>query len=298
MALILPDYRIIREIGKGANSTLYCVENIQTGELRAAKHVVLNEKDEDKFIDQLRAEQATGQTLDHPTLRKIYDLRYVRKLFRVQAAVLLMEYVDGIDMGSSKFRWTLPQLLGYFRSVAEGLGAMHHFKFVHADLKPGNLIVTPSEEVKLIDFGQSSAMLQAKERIQGTPDYMAPEQAKRSVLDHRTDVFGLGATLHKVLTGGARQTEMNKTAGMHLQARIGKRVSDMNWGSTENIPTCVLRLIEDCCKDEPVDRLADMRAVIHRVDLTLTILEHQAASAKAKSDATAAPSKAERSQEQ
>ncbi len=296
MALILPDYRIIREIGKGANSTLYCVENIETGELRAAKHVVLNAKDEEKFIDQLRAEQATGQTLDHPTLRKIYELRYVRKMFRVQAAVLLMEYVDGIDMGSSKFTWTLPQLLGYFRTAAEGLSAMHQFKFVHADLKPGNLIITPDNKLKLIDFGQSSAILQAKERIQGTPDYMAPEQAKRSVLDQRTDVFGLGATLHKILTGGALQTEMNKTAGMHLQARIGKRVSDMNRGSTENIPTCVLRLIEDCCKEEPVDRMSDMRAVINRIDLTLTILEHQAAAArKSKTKSPAPPADANES---
>ncbi len=277
MSLILPDYRVIRELGRGASSQLYCVEDIKTGELRTAKHIILGDADEKKFIEQLRAEQATGQLLDHPTLRKVFELRYIRKRFRVQAAVLMMEYVDGIDMGSSQFRWSLPQLLSYFRSAAEGLSAMHHHKFVHADLKPGNLMVTPSDEVKLIDFGQSSTLLQAKERIQGTPDYMAPEQAKRSVLDQRTDVFGFGATLYKVLTGMALKTEMNKTAGLHLEGRIGKRVTEMSRGSTDEVPTCILRFIEDCCREDPMDRLSDMRAVINRIDLSQTILEHQAA---------------------
>ncbi len=290
MSLLLPDYRIVREVGRGANSRLYCVEHIHTGELRTAKHVELNDADEKKFVEQLRAEQMTGQTLDHPVLRKVYDLLYIRKRLRVQAAVLLMEYVEGIDMGSSQFRWNLPQLLDYFRIAADGLHAMHHLGYVHADLKPGNLIVTPDDQIKLIDYGQSSAMLHAKERIQGTPDYMAPEQAKRSVLDQRTDVFGLGATLHKVMTGGARQTEMNRTAGMHLQGRIGKLVGHATRGRTTKIPTCVTRLIEDCCKDEPVERLADMRAVINRIDLTKTILEHQAASAE-RAEAAAARSK-------
>ena len=277
MSLILPDYRVVQKLGDGANSEIFCVENIDTGELKAAKYVKLNSDDEKRFIDQLRAEQAAGQALDHPVLRKVYDIRYLRRRLRLRAAVLLMEYVDGVPMSNSQFRPTLEALLRYFRRAAEGLRAMHLCGFVHADLKPGNLLVTDDDEVKLIDFGQTSAMLHAKERIQGTIDYMAPEQARRSVLDQRTDVFGLGATLYKVLTGQAIATEMNRTAGLHAPTRIGRRVTDFNRPITVEIPTCVTRLIDDCCKDEPVDRMADMRAVINRLDLTQTILEHQRA---------------------
>ncbi|NOT00796.1 MAG: serine/threonine protein kinase [Phycisphaerales bacterium] len=275
MSLYLADYRVIEKLGTGANSDIYCVEHLETGELRAAKYVRINEEDEKKFLEQLRAEQATGQSLDHPVLRKIYDLRQIRKRLRIQAAVLLMEYVDGVPMSHSEFRPELPRLLGYFRLVAEGLQVMHHSGYVHADLKPGNMIVTRDDRVKLIDYGQSSAMMHAKERIQGTMDYMAPEQARRSVLDQRTDVFGLGATLFKLLTGRAVTTEMNKVASLHMPSRIGRRLSELKRPISDDIPTCVARLMEDCIKSEPVERLADMRAVINRIDLTLTILDHQ-----------------------
>ena len=275
MSLVLPDYRVVQKLGDGACSEIFCVENIESGELRAAKYVKLTAENEKRFIDQLRLERSAAQVLDHPVLRKVYDLRYLRRRLRLRAAVLMMEYVDGTPMSVSTFRPALPALLRYFRRVAEGLREMHHCGFVHADLKPGNLLVSDDDQVKLIDFGQSSAMLQAKERIQGTIDYMAPEQARRSVLDQRTDVFGFGATLYKVLTGQPIATEMNRTAGLHAPTRIGKRVGDLNRPISKDIPTCVMRMIEDCCRPEPVDRIADMRAVINRIDLTQTILEHQ-----------------------
>lgn len=277
MNLSLPDYRIVRKLGQGAASTLYCVEHLDTRELRTAKFVIVNEEDERKFIDQLKAEQAAGQVMSHPVLRKVYELRHLRKRFKLQAVVLMMEYVDGVPMSSSSFHASLPELLHLFRQLAEGLHVMHHAGFVHADLKPGNMLVTPRQEMKLIDFGQSSPLLEAKERIQGTIDYMAPEQARRSVLDQRTDVFGLGATLYRILTGRAIATEMNRTAGLHAPSRIGKRLSELNRASAVTIPICVQKFIEDCCRDEPVHRLADMRAVVSRIDLTRTILEHQTA---------------------
>jgi len=275
MSLLLPDYRIVEKLGVGANSEIYCVQHIDTGELKAAKYVKLRSEDEKKFIDQLRLEQAAAHSLEHPVLRKVYDLRYIRKRLRLRAAVLMMEFIDGMAMSNSTFRPSLNALLRYFRDAAEGLKEMHHKGYVHADLKPGNLLVTKDDKLRLIDFGQSSAMLQAKDRIQGTIDYMAPEQARRSVLDQRTDVFGLGATLYRVLTGQAISTEMNRTAGLHAPTRIGKRLSEMNKPISTDIPTCVMRMIEDCCRDEPVDRLADMRAVIARIELAQTVLERQ-----------------------
>ena len=101
-------------------------------------------------------------------------------------------------------------MLRIFTETAMGLKAMHAAGFVHADLKPNNILVTPDDDVKLIDLGQSAKLNRAKPRVQGTVDYMAPEQVQREKLDQRTDVFGLGACLHKMFTGSAIKTEMNK----------------------------------------------------------------------------------------
>jgi serine/threonine-protein kinase len=273
MSLILPDYRVIEKVGHGANSDIYRVASLETGEYRAAKYVPFNAGDENKFIDQLKAEQLTAQAMTHPVLREVYDLRHIRKRLRLQASVLMMEYVDGYPLSSRGIRPIMSELLTWFRDVAEGLRAMHLAGYVHADLKPGNIMINSEGKVKLIDFGQSSPMHQAKGRVQGTIDYMAPEQARGAVLDQRTDVFGLGAALYRILTLQPISTEMNRTAGLHAPTRIGKRRSEFQKPTQVEAPTCVMRFIDDCIRDDPVERISDMRAVINRIDLTLAILE-------------------------
>ena len=88
-----------------------------------------------------------------------------------------------------------------FRMVANGLGAMHLQGYIHCDIKPNNILINPNGSIKIIDLGQSCRNGTTKTRIQGTPDYIAPEQVRRQPLDQRTDVFNLGATMYWALTG-------------------------------------------------------------------------------------------------
>jgi serine/threonine-protein kinase len=73
--------------------------------------------------------------------------------------------------------------------------------YAHCDLKPNNILVNADGEVKLIDFGQACRLGSVKERIQGTPDFIAPEQVKRDPITAKTDVFNFGATFYASLTG-------------------------------------------------------------------------------------------------
>jgi eukaryotic-like serine/threonine-protein kinase len=146
---------------------------------------------------------------------------------------------------------------------------------VHADLKPGNILVTSDHEVKLIDFGQASAINQPKRRVQGTIDYMAPEQAARQMLDARTDVFGLGATLHRVFTGRPVATEMNQCLDVHSLGRIGVRVEDNAAAALDSLPPVLSKLIDDCCAKEPVRRPRDMREFIERCRIVRVVLAKQ-----------------------
>src|SRR5207249_3394635 len=71
---------------------------------------------------------------------------------------------------------------------------------LHADMKPGNVMLSRSGEVKVIDYGLAWVKGDAKNRVQGTPEYMAPETVKRKLINERTDVFNFGATMYRMVT--------------------------------------------------------------------------------------------------
>lgn len=272
MTLDLPNYRVIEKIGTGAATTVYRARCMRSGSDYAVKVVKVREPEDMKIVELMRDEHAVGSAVDHPVIRKTYEFRLLRRLTRVHGALLFMEYVPGMSMSDRAFSAPIVELLGQFARVADGLNAMHRAGFVHADLKPGNILVTPDHDVKLIDFGQSSKLGEPKPRVQGTIDYMAPEQATQSRIDQRTDVFGLGATLHRILTGKPVPTEMNQTVNPHTHRLLGKRAEQVPQIDLSGVPTCVARFIESCCHTAPEQRLLDMSAVIEKLELARSIL--------------------------
>ena len=280
MAVDIPNYRIIEKLGVGAQTRVFRARCMRTGGDYTVKIVKILKPEDASFIDLLKAEYAIGSTIDHRVIRKVYELRLLRQRFRVRGAILFLEYVNGVPLSDKEFRPPMDEVLRIFSEVAHGLHAMHLAGWVHADLKPNNILVTPDGVVKLIDLGQSAKIHEAKPRVQGTIDYMAPEQVQRGTLDHRTDVFGLGATLHRVLTGRAIATEMNQTVSMHSASLVGRRISEIRESTMDELPTCVSRLIEDCCRSEPRDRIPDMPAMIERIDLARTILSSRPSEAQ------------------
>lgn len=282
MSIDIPNYQILGKLGTGANSSLFLSRNMQTGARYTIKVVKVRQPEDMKFVEQLRDEHAAGSVIDHPVVRRTFELRYVRRrLTKIKSAILFMEYVDGVALNDPAFAAPLEEVLQFFSHTAEGLQAMHRAGFVHADLKPGNILITPDRRVKLIDLGQACKMMTAKHRIQGTIDYMAPEQVTRGVLDARTDVFGLGATLYKLLTGQPMATGMNQTISLECLRHIGKRADQLNQPAEVELFQPIERLIEDCCQKEPAKRPANMKAIIDRLDLARTILhKRQAAEAQ------------------
>lgn len=280
MSVDIPNYRIVEKLGEGAQSRLYRARCMRTGKDYTVKIVKVVRPEDMSILELLKAEHAIGTAVDHPVIRKIFEIRIMRQRLRVRGGILFMEYVGGMTMSEKEFDRPLADVVRLFRSVAEGLHAMHLAGFVHADLKPSNILVNEDGLVKLIDLGQSCKIREAKPRIQGTIDYIAPEQVQRGVLDQRTDVFGLGAALHRVVTGKPVATEMNQTVSMNSPSLIGKRVSEIKHETTDDLPTCVARLIDDCCQYDPKNRLSDMAVVMQRLELAQTILEKQSTGAR------------------
>lgn len=269
MALELPDYQIIKQIGTGAGSKIYLAKEFRSGKMFAVKHVERNSSDDDKFMDQVETEYTVSHELDHQYLRHSYSIHRVRKVLQVKEIMLVMGYIDGLSMEIALPN-RLNTFLTIFRKVTAGLLAMHEAGYVHSDIKPSNIMIAAKGIVKIIDFGQTCKMNERKLRIQGTPDYIAPEQIRRMPLDQRTDVFNLGATMYWVLTSekyptALRGTDMN--SGISL-TDADKPIAPIEWN--DKIPLSLSKLVMECCRDNPNERPSDMK----QVDSRLTVVQN------------------------
>ena len=154
-----------------------------------------------RFIEQVETEYEISRQFTHPNLRRSIDL--VKKttfLRKVTEIFLVMELVDGKPL-DERPPTNLVDIVDTFIQAAQGLRAMHALGYAHCDIKPNNILRNEQGAVKVIDFGQGCKIGTVKERIQGTPDYIAPEQVARRPISVQTDVFNLGATIYWTLTG-------------------------------------------------------------------------------------------------
>jgi serine/threonine protein kinase len=199
MAETIGTFRIIGELGKGAHSTIYHIRREDNRQF-ALKVVPINESEDIKFLQQAQNEFRIGQMLDHPNIVKIYTLEMQRDwLWRVKKVHLLIELVQGKTLDQTP-RLTVPRLVQVFEKIAQGLMHMHRRKVLHADLKPNNVMISKAGAVKIIDFGLAWIKDEPKERVQGTPEYMAPEQARDGTVSEQTDIYNLGATMYRMTT--------------------------------------------------------------------------------------------------
>ena len=173
-------YDVLATLGEGAKSKIYAVKD-RHNQVYALKHVIKSEPKDSRFIEQALLEHRVSSRLNHPCLRRSYKVVRLRRLLRINEVFVLMEMIDGITLEGYQPP-DLVRLCQVCGQIAEGLMAMHEAGYVHADIKPNNVMVTDDGQVKIIDFGQSCRSGTVKERIQGTPDYIAPEQVRRKAL--------------------------------------------------------------------------------------------------------------------
>lgn len=273
----LNGYDIRERIGRGAGASITLARQDATGRLVAIKHVVAREPGDEKFLDQAENEFEVAHNLEHQYLRRCYDIVRVRRWLKVRQIYLVMEYVDGVRL-EDKPPTGLVERVNAFRKVAEGLHAMHLSGFAHADIKPNNILLTTDGGVKIIDFGQSCPLGHVKERVQGTPDYIAPEQVYRAPIDQRTDVYNLGASMYWVFTGKWFKTLIAGGAqpGARKIAIEGQRGSDPPHEVNPDVPVPLSRLIMECCESSRQQRPRDMRDLINRLDTVLHVVQRAA----------------------
>jgi len=267
-------YEVVGRIGEGAGSTIYAVSDRQTGQIYALKHVTRQTEKHIRFIEQLESEFEVGRQVTHPGLRRVIDFKVNRTmLFKVVDAALVMELFDGVTLESEQPR-SMSSLLSIFYQTASALRAMHTAGFVHCDLKPNNILYNNRLEVKVIDLGQACRIGTAKQRIQGTPDYIAPEQVKCKPVGPQTDVFNLGASMYWCLTGSKLPTlyTVGKTNENAILAdELLQSPADLN----PTIPAGLSGFVMECVRSNPAKRPADMSAVMQRLELFYHLLQQR-----------------------
>jgi serine/threonine-protein kinase len=166
-------------------------------------------------------------------------------------------------------------IVDVFIQSAAALHAMHKAGYVHCDIKPINIMITPEGSVKIIDFGQSCKSGTVKERIQGTPDYIAPEQVLRKPVTAQTDIFNLGATMYWALTARTPPTLYTVQKGSD-NAILSDDLFQTPIQINPTVPEPFNRLVMECIATSQSKRPASMEIVIQRLELVKHILLKQA----------------------
>ncbi|MCE5268296.1 MAG: serine/threonine protein kinase [Planctomycetaceae bacterium] len=205
----LGKYRLIDLLGRGGMGNVFLAQHVTMSRRVALKIISRKARKDQAAVDRFLAEARAAALLDHPNIVQAYSVDKDGERY-----YMVMEYVEGLDL-QRLVREDGPldcQLAAnYIRQAADGLDHAHQRNIVHCDIKPSNLLVSRQGIVKILDLGlarlvegeqlepDSSA---SAERVLGSVDYLAPEQAIQGWnIDRRADIYSLGCTLYFLLTG-------------------------------------------------------------------------------------------------
>src|ERR1700686_1717708 len=176
----------------------------------------------EELIGRFQTEARAAGLLTHPNIVVIFDAGEEDGLF-----FITMELVEGrslqnlLDAGQM---FPLPRVLRIMEQTCSALQFAHDRNIVHRDIKPGNLMLTPDDTVKVTDFGTAKILqfgtVQQTAHVMGTPSYMSPEQVKGKIVDGRSDIFALGVVLYEMVTGE------KPFPGQHITTVIYKIVNE------------------------------------------------------------------------
>ncbi len=215
MAKLFSDkYEIIEEIASGGMGVLYKANQLNLNRVVALKVLHTQFTSDPSFLKRFDREARAMARLDHQNIIRVYDVGQ-----HENSHYIVMEYFPGKDlrwMTVEKGSFTPEETVEITIQIAEALSFAHEHGIIHRDIKPGNIMILNRKIVKVGDFGIAAAAdevsLTATGQVLGTPEYMAPEQAKGEPFDGRADLYALGLVMYKMLTGSSPYEGLSKMA--------------------------------------------------------------------------------------
>jgi len=279
---VIGPYRIERPLGVGGMGEVYLAEHIKLEKKVAIKFLPPYLQTDKVAKSRLLREARAAAKLDHPGICAVYEVND-----EADQSFIVMQYVDGETLADRiKSRpLELREVLDITIQIAEALTEAHARGIVHRDVKPGNVMITPRSQVKVLDFGLAKAvdtplvtrvssdrqsMLSHPGDRPGTPPYMSPEQTRGKPVDARGDVFAVGVILYECIAG-RRPFVGNTTSEIFNQIRLHNPPppSSFSPGIPSLLDSIVLKALAKRSRDRyqsAVELLEDLRGVRSKLE--------------------------------
>ena len=283
-AILIEDYLLLDRIGAGGMGVVYKARHVRMDRIVALKVLARQVMQTPSAVERFYREVRASAKLHHPNVVLAYDASECQGVH-----YLVMEYVEGGDLAGLVERegpMPLGRALRCVRQAAEALAYAHEHGIIHRDVKPANLLMTPSGQVKLLDLGLArlrEAEAQGQDlsltktgHLLGTAAYMAPEHAANPRhADHRSDIYSLGCTMYRLITG---QSPFSGTTVIEVivagreqptpDLRLALNSDPIHDGYLADVQAVFERMLAK----RPEDRYQTMGAVIQDLDVLLASL--------------------------
>src|SRR5215210_4661640 len=277
----LGNYKILEKLGEGGQGTVYKAVDSKLGRTLVIKVLPAELTAREANLKRFEREARLASALDHPNICTIFDLNEINGIH-----FIAMQYIEGRNVRQlvNGRPLSLESALSIALQTAEALSAAHSRGIIHRDIKAGNVMVTPTGQVKVLDFGLAKLLDEEAARTSGihhteitevgvpygTATYAAPEQARGDRVDARADIFSTGVLLYEMLTGTWPFQGKTSIDVRHAVMNAAPRpVAEMR---SDPIPPRVQQILDRAMAKDPRDRYQkikemgdDVRAVLREV---------------------------------
>jgi|HubBroStandDraft_6_1064221.scaffolds.fasta_scaffold16430_3 Tol biopolymer transport system component len=265
---LIGHYRVLEKIGSGAMGEVFRARDERLGRDVALKLIRPASSQNPDHLRRFELEARAAAALNHPNIVAVYDVGS-----NEGSPYIVCELLEGKTLRKRLAEGALPVRVAvdYSLQIVQGLIAAHDHRIVHRDLKPENLFVTTNGRVKILDFGVAKLQPSPEDSersveelttvtksgaVVGTVAYMSPEQLRAKPVDHRSDIFSVGAILYEMLTGCRAfrgETEVDT-----ITAVLREDPPEINLEQS-GIPASFRQILHHCIEKEPENRFQSAR---------------------------------------
>ncbi|MEE2886409.1 MAG: FHA domain-containing serine/threonine-protein kinase [Planctomycetota bacterium] len=260
----LGGYRMSGVLGRGGHGTVYRAEQMSLHRNVALKVLPKETTQNAEFVGRFVAEARAAARLSHPNVVQVFDVGHDGDTYFLSMEIMENGSLEDRLKREGKLPWQ--ECLQLMVDAAQGLAYAESMRIVHRDIKPDNLMVDSHGTVKIADLGLAMSDDEEQGKIVGTPHFMSPEQATGKPLDHRSDLYSLGCTFFRLVTGRPL-FQRSKTKEI-LRAHVNDEPESADQVNSEvpsSVAACIGRLVEK----DPDDRYQSADDLIANLDQLL-----------------------------